>query len=63
MVGPGNKVNIRPVTVGERVGTLWIVDGVKAGESVIVEGVQKVKEGAVVNPKPASQANPPKAGG
>jgi membrane fusion protein (multidrug efflux system) len=63
VVGSGNKVNIRPVTVGERFGTMWIVNGVKAGESVIVEGVQKVKEGAVVNPKPVSAANPPKAGG
>lgn len=52
VVGPDNKVNIRQVTVGERVGNKWIVEGVKPGESVVVEGVQKVKEGAVVNPKP-----------
>jgi membrane fusion protein (multidrug efflux system) len=53
VVGPENKVDIRSVKAGERVGTLWIIDeGLKAGESVIVEGVQKVKQGSVVSPKP-----------
>jgi hypothetical protein len=37
------------VTVGDRVGNLWIVtDGLKAGERVIVEGLLKVRDGAVV---------------
>jgi RND family efflux transporter MFP subunit len=49
VVSPDNKVSIRPVTVGDRVGNLWIVtEGVKAGERVIVEGLLKVREGAVV---------------
>ena len=53
VVGSDNKVSIRPVTVGERVGTMWIIDqGLKPGERVVVEGVQKVREGALVNPKP-----------
>ena len=44
-----NKVSIRPVTVGDRVGNLWIVtDGLKAGERVIVEGLLKVRDGTVV---------------
>jgi membrane fusion protein (multidrug efflux system) len=44
-----NKVSLRPVTVGDRVGKLWIVtDGLKAGERVIVEGLLKVRDGAVV---------------
>ena len=52
VVGPENKASIRPVKTGERVGQMWIItDGVKPGEQVIVEGVQKAKEGAVVNPK------------
>jgi RND family efflux transporter MFP subunit len=52
VVGDGNKVSVRPVKVGERVGTMWILQsGVKAGELVIVEGLQKVRDGAVVKLK------------
>ena len=48
-----NKVGIRTVTVGDRVGNQWIIaDGVKPGERVIAEGVQKVRPGMRVNPKP-----------
>lgn len=58
VVGPDNKVNIRPVTVGERVSNQWIIEGnVKPGERVIVEGVQKVRDGLVVNPKTAAAVN------
>jgi len=53
VVGSDNKVNLRPVKVGERVEKMWIIeDGLKSGESVIAEGTQKVKEGVVVRPKP-----------
>jgi membrane fusion protein (multidrug efflux system) len=49
VVNGENKVSIRPVTVADRVGNLWIVtDGLKAGERVIVEGLLKVRDGAVV---------------
>jgi RND family efflux transporter MFP subunit len=52
IVGSDNKVSVRIVKVGERVGTEWIIDsGVKQGEMVIVEGVQKVRDGVSVNPK------------
>ena len=53
-----NKVDVRTVTVGDRIGTQWIITGgLKPGEMVIAEGVQKVRSGAQVNPKPfASQA-------
>jgi RND family efflux transporter MFP subunit len=52
VVGSDNKVSVRIVKVGERVGTEWIIDsGVKQGEMVIVEGVQKVRDGVSVNPK------------
>jgi RND family efflux transporter MFP subunit len=48
-----NKVSIRTVKVGDRVGSQWIIsDGVKPGERVIAEGVQKVRAGMQVNPKP-----------
>ncbi|HEV7519771.1 MAG TPA: efflux RND transporter periplasmic adaptor subunit [Candidatus Angelobacter sp.] len=57
VVGSDNKVSMRPVTVADRVGNQWIISGnVKPGERVIVEGLQKVREGAVVNPKPSSSA-------
>jgi RND family efflux transporter MFP subunit len=53
VVDSQNKVSIRPVTVGDRVGTQWIIaDGLKQGERVVVEGVQKVRPGMQVNPKP-----------
>jgi membrane fusion protein, multidrug efflux system len=48
-----NKVSIRTVQVGDRVGNQWIIaDGLKPGERVIAEGVQKVRPGMQVNPKP-----------
>jgi RND family efflux transporter MFP subunit len=48
-----NKVSIRTVKVGDRVGNQWIIaDGLKPGERVIAEGVQKVRPGMQVNPKP-----------
>ncbi len=57
VVGSDNKVSVRIVKVAERVGTEWIIDsGVKPGEMVIVEGVQKVRDGVSVNPKPLSSA-------
>jgi membrane fusion protein (multidrug efflux system) len=60
VVGSDNKVSIRPVNVGERVGTMWIInEGLKPGERVVVEGVQKVRDGAPVSPK---LINPPREG-
>jgi membrane fusion protein (multidrug efflux system) len=54
VVGADNLVSMRKVKVGERSGSLWVIDeGISAGERVIVEGIQKVKEGAPVVPKPA----------
>ena len=53
VVGSDNKVNVRIVKVGERVGTEWIIDsGVKKGDMVVVEGVQKVRDGVSVSPVP-----------
>lgn len=63
VVGDDNKVNIRPVTVGDRVGRLWIVtEGLKPGERVVVEGLLKVRDGTLVNVKAASTETA-KAGG
>ena len=53
VVTPENKVDIRPVKVGLRSGSLWIItQGLKPGERVVVEGLQKVKAGMTVDPKP-----------
>jgi RND family efflux transporter MFP subunit len=53
VVGGDDKVSIRTVTVGERVGADWIIaDGLKQGERAVAEGVQKVRPGMQVNPKP-----------
>jgi membrane fusion protein (multidrug efflux system) len=52
VVGADNKASIRPVRVGQRVGSMWIVEsGVKAGETVVVEGLMKVQNGATVKIK------------
>jgi membrane fusion protein (multidrug efflux system) len=59
LVGPDNKVTFRNVKVGPRVDSLWVIeDGLKPGEKVIVEGLQRVREGAVVAPKPAPAQSP-----
>lgn len=58
VVGPDNKVEMRPVTPGARVGQLWEMEkGVRPGERVVAEGLQKVKEGTVVTPR-AFRAEP-----
>jgi membrane fusion protein, multidrug efflux system len=55
-VDENDTVNIQPIKVGDQVGGLWVVrDGLKAGDRVIVEGIQKVSPGMHVNPKPARQ--------
>lgn len=51
-----NKVSIQTVQVGDRVGSEWIIaDGLKPGERVVAEGVQKVRPGMQVNPKPFAE--------
>jgi membrane fusion protein (multidrug efflux system) len=53
VVGNGNKVSIRPVKVGDRSGSMWVIeDGLKAGETVVAEGLQRVRPNMVVSPKP-----------
>jgi RND family efflux transporter MFP subunit len=65
VVDQNNKVSIRPVKTGERIGTMWqITDGLKPGDKVVVQGVQKAREGSPVTVKewtppqsPAPQAS------
>jgi RND family efflux transporter MFP subunit len=55
VVGSDSKVSIRAVNVGDRVGAMWIVEsGIKPGELVIVEGLQKVQTGSMVTVKQAT---------
>jgi len=59
VVTPENKVDIRPIKVGQRSGSLWIIDqGLRPGERVVVEGLQKVKAGMTVDPKPFQDQQP-----
>jgi RND family efflux transporter MFP subunit len=53
VVDSANKVGIRTVKLGERIGSTWIVaEGLQAGERVVAEGVQKARPGTQVSPKP-----------
>ncbi len=64
VVGSDDKGHIQPVKVGERSGAMWIIEeGLKPGERVVVEGIQKVKEGTAVNPKPFEPAAKPETPG
>ena len=52
VVGGDDAVEIRMVTPAQRIGTLWVIDaGLKAGDRVVVEGVQKVRPGLKVKPE------------
>jgi membrane fusion protein (multidrug efflux system) len=53
VVDSQNKVSVRTVQVGDRTGNEWIVsEGLRPGERVVAEGVQKVHTGMQVTPKP-----------
>jgi membrane fusion protein (multidrug efflux system) len=57
VVEADNKVDIRPVKTAERVDSLWVIlEGLKPGERVVVEGIQKVRPGMPVTPKPFAEA-------
>ena len=56
VVGGDNIARIRKVKLGDRIMDQWLIeDGVAAGENVIVEGIQKVRDGVPVQPKPYTQ--------
>ena len=59
VVGPDHKVQQRPIQLGRQIGQEYVVSkGLNAGENVIVQGVQKVRPGEVVNPQVAPPARP-----
>ena len=52
VVGNDNKVSIRPVKMGERIGAMWeVTEGLKPGDKVVVQGLQKAREGSTVTAK------------
>src|SRR5271166_546232 len=54
LLGKDNRAIIRPVKAGEKTGTMWVIDeGLNPGDQVIVQGVEKVKDGTPVVPRPA----------
>jgi len=60
VVDSENKVSIRAVKLGPQAGDMWVVeDGLKAGESVVVDGLQRIRSGMTVAPSPFkdTQAN------
>src|SRR5215472_13977681 len=52
VVDENNKVSIRPVKMGERIGAMWeVTEGLKPGDRVVVQGLQKARDGATVAAK------------
>jgi RND family efflux transporter MFP subunit len=52
VVDENNKVSIHPVKMGERIGAMWeVTDGLKPGDKVVVQGLQKAREGSTVTAK------------
>lgn len=53
IVGAGGKAELRPIAVSQTVGDKWLVtSGLRPGDRVIVEGLQRVHPGALVKPAP-----------
>ena len=64
VVDPNNTVRQQPIELGRQIGQDYIVSkGLRGGERVIVEGVQKVRPGQRVNPQPMPQPTPVAAAG
>jgi membrane fusion protein (multidrug efflux system) len=68
VVNDQNKAELRNITTGQAIGSNWLVtSGLKAGDRVIVEGLQRVRDGAAVKPvpagSPASRGGPPQQAG
>lgn len=58
VVGTDNKVSVRTVKLGEKSGSMWVVnEGLQAGESIVAEGTLKVRPGMTVSPVPFAKAS------
>jgi len=55
LVGDDNKAMVRAIKPAEKVGKLWVIDeGLKPDERIVVEGLQKIRDGSLVSPKLAN---------
>jgi membrane fusion protein (multidrug efflux system) len=60
VLGDGNKIQARKVKPGRKIESLWLIEeGLKPGEKVAVEGLQRLKDGAVVEPVAAAKRAEP----
>jgi membrane fusion protein, multidrug efflux system len=65
VVGTDNKVTIKTVKLGPQLADVWLVEsGLQAGDSVVVDGLQRIKSGMTVAPTPFkdTQASAPIGG-
>jgi membrane fusion protein (multidrug efflux system) len=54
VAGPDGKAHVATVNLGSQIGTSWLVEsGIAAGDKVIIDNLQKLREGAPVNPHTA----------
>ena len=52
VVKDDNTVEVKQVSVGERIGDLWLItEGLEGNESIVIDGIQKVSSGMSVNPE------------
>lgn len=59
LAGPDGKAHAATVTLGPQIGTSWLAErGVSAGDKVIVDNLQKLRDGAPVSPHPAPHPAP-----
>lgn len=59
VVSADGKVSMRTVKVGDRIGSLWVIEsGLVAGETIVVEGLQKLRDGVTVKPTLVTIADP-----
>ena len=64
VIGPDNKVERRVIQIGQRQASrIEVVEGLKPGETIVVRGLQRVRPGAPVNPRPLGAEAPSQAGG
>jgi RND family efflux transporter MFP subunit len=64
IVGESNKVHVTNVQVGIQVDQKWLIQsGLAANDRIVAEGLQKAKEGVVVDPQPYGPTNQPAASG
>lgn len=60
VIGADNKAHLQNVKVGDRSGSLWVIaEGLHPGDRIVVDGIQKVREGAAVNPVIPTVASAP----